>query len=383
MSQSAHPPAPIHLSILHVVAPAAVGGLETVLRLLATGHQRRGHSVRVAAVLAEQGPRHELLQSLREGGVEVVPVLAPGRGYLRERSAIARLLSERRPHVVHTHGYRPDVVDAGVARSAGIATITTVHGFTGGGLRNRLYERVQRRAFRRFDAVIAVSRPLAEELGREGLRTPQLHLIPNAYEPEAPPLSRADARRVLGIPEDRFVVGWVGRLGREKGADVLLHALAHPAATGVHAAILGDGAERARLDALAQRIGLGSRVRFHGAVAAAGRLLRAFDVFVLSSRTEGAPMVLFEAMAAGVPIVATRVGGVPDIVRDTEAALVPAEDAAAIAEAVRTVRGAGGAARDRAELARVRLETEFGLDPWLRRHESLYRQLLARSAGAT
>ena len=92
----------------------------------------------------------------------------PGRAYLRERAAIARLLREVRPDVVHTHGYRPDVLDAGVARGQGIAVVTTVHGFTGGGWKNRVYEWLQCRAFRRFDAVVAVSRPLVGLLERRG-----------------------------------------------------------------------------------------------------------------------------------------------------------------------------------------------------------------------
>src|SRR2546423_14526892 len=98
-----------------------------------------------------------------------------------------------------------------------------------------------------------------------------------------------------------------------------------------HASIMGNGSEQERLDALAARYGIADRVHFHGCREDAASLFRAFDVWVLSSRSEGTPMVLFEAMAAGVPIVATRVGGVDDAVSEAEAGLVPPEDPAALA----------------------------------------------------
>jgi glycosyltransferase involved in cell wall biosynthesis len=116
-------------------------------------------------------------------------------------------------------------------------------------------------------------------------------------------------------------------------------------------------------------------ITWHGVVPDAGRLLRAFDVLVLSSRTEGTPMVVLEAMAAGVPIVATRVGGVPDVLSSADAMLVPPEDPAALAAAIRAVHDHPDAARSRADSARRRLDTEFALAPWLARYEAIYRQV--------
>src|SRR5437879_12795654 len=91
------------------------------------------------------------------------------RAYWRERRAVAALCRRIRPDVIHTHGYRPDVVDASVARRLGIPVVTTVHGFTGGGWKNRCYEWLQRRAFRRCDAVVAVCRTLVVGLARGGV----------------------------------------------------------------------------------------------------------------------------------------------------------------------------------------------------------------------
>jgi len=361
------------LSILHIVAPAAVGGLESVVRALAAGHVAAGHRVRVAAVMdrAPGGP-HPFLDGLAAAGVETEAVVVPGRGYVAERRAIARICAAFAPDVVHTHGYRPDVIDASVARGRGTATVTTVHGFTGGGWRNRLYERVQLLAFRRFSAVVAVSRPLLGRLAAAGVSPARTHLIPNAVVPSADSsVSRADARVALGLGTDRFTVGWVGRLSREKGPDVLLAALAGVDGP-VSAVVVGDGRERAALRAQAMALGLDATVTWAGAVPDAARWMRAFDVVVLSSRTEGTPIVLLEAMAAGVPVIATAVGGVPDVVTSAEAILVPPDAPAALAGAIARVRDQPAEARDRAAAARVRLETVFSPAVWLSAYASLY-----------
>lgn len=372
------------LSILHVTVPGQAGGLESVVRLLAIGHRDRGHAVCVAAILDHHPDAYQpYLGSLQEAGVEVVPLRIPARAYLRERALVAELCRRYRPSVVHTHGYRPDVLDGSVARRFGVPTITTVHGFTGGGLRNRLYERVQRLAFRRFAAVVAVCRPLAQSLMASGLRGDRIHMVPNAYTTSTPTLNRKSAREKLSIAEDQFVLGWVGRLSREKGADVFVDAFARLANTPVTASVFGDGPERESLRAQASARGVVDRITWHGVVREAASFFRAFDVLVLSSRTEGCPIVLFEAMAAGVPIVAANVGGVPDVLSPKEARLVPPEDPAALAEAIRDVYRDPEAAALRADAARARLLAEFQLQPWLARYETIYRQLQEEAVRAT
>jgi len=370
----------MRLTVLHVTAPARFGGLERVVEALAGGHRRAGHAVHVAVILDGSERDHLLAQALRQAGVAVELLALPTRAYLRERAAIAALCRRLRPAVVHTHGYRPDVVDGAVPPRFGIPVVTTVHGFTGGDWRNRFYEWLQVRAYRRFDGVVAVSRPIVERLTRAGVAQERILLLPNAWNGgrAPPPLSRAAARAVLGLDAAGARIGWAGRLSAEKGPDVMVSALARLDDPTVRLSMLGDGPKAAALrGGGAAAAGVAERVTWHGVVPAAGRLLRAFDVFVLSSRTEGTPMVLFEAMAAGVPVVTTAVGGVPDVVSDTEALLVPPNDPAALAAAISAVLGDPAGARRRAEAARRRLEEKFRLGPWLERYESLYRTLAA------
>ena len=362
--------------MLHVIAPGDVGGAERVVHTLATGQHRAGHRVAVAAVLGNGTDRQLFLAPLDQAGVETMTLRISPRAYGRERAAIAELCRRLQPDVMHTHGYHVDVVDAGAARRAGVPTVTTVHGFTGGDWKSWIYERLARRAFRRFDAVVAVSRPLARDLERGGVPAARLHMVPNASPAnDLPPLPRDQARAGLAVPNGRFHVGWVGRLTPEKGADVLLAALPLLADLPLVVSVVGEGRQRPQLQQSAARLGLGDRVRWLGNVAEAGRLFAGFDVFALSSRTEGTPIVLFEAMAARTPIVASAVGGVPDVVSPREALLIGADDPAALARAIRAVHVDPAAAADRARRANERLASEFAPGPWLEQYERIYRSV--------
>lgn len=372
MTKSANGSVP-PIRVVHVLAPARVGGLERVVEALARGQRERGIESRVAVVV-EPGPdRHPFVEDLRTASVPVDVLQVPHRAYLREARLLARTLRKRDPDLVHTHGYRADVVAAAVARLLGLSTVSTVHGFTGGGWKNRLYEWLQRRSLARMDVVVPVSRRLGSEL-REGSSKPsRVEVVRNAWFPTASMREPSSARQELGLRDDIFVIGWVGRLSREKGADVLLRAMNQFATDDVSVCVLGEGSERSRLEDLAAALGIEDRLRLHGFVPRAEVLFPAFDVFVLSSRTEGTPVTLFEAMEAEIPVVATRVGGVPDVVRhEREALLVPSEEPGALAQAILRVRANPGAARERARRARRRLETEFSIDPWLDRYQEVY-----------
>ena len=333
---------------------------------------RGGEGVHVAAVIEPaEAEQHPFVTRLTSLGVSVTPVVVQARSYLREYRLLSDLVTRLKPGIVHTHGYRADVIGGAVARARRIPTVSTVHGFTGGGLRNRLYELLQRTALRRANAVMAVSGPLANLLVRAGIPRTKVHCIPNGFSPAAQVLTRTEARDALGIPPDRLVVGWVGRLSPEKGPDVMLDALANCDREWC-LSMIGEGRDANRLRQRAANLGIADRVCWHGAVADAGSLLPAFDAFVLSSRTEGTPIALLEAMYAGVPIVAARVGGVSDIVTPSDAILVAAESPEAIAQALEKIARERPAAEVRSAHARDTVLRSFSAAPWLAAVDSVY-----------
>jgi glycosyltransferase involved in cell wall biosynthesis len=350
-----------------------MGGAERVLQLLAAAQERAGHDVTVAVLLDREDSGDGFCGPIESAGVRTKRLHVPARRYDLDHGHVTELCRQLRPAVVHSHGYRADVVGARAARRLGIPVVSTAHGFTGGGLKNRLYQFIQCHSLRRADGVIAVSRALAGELVRRGVPRDGIHVIPNAYPDGAARLEPTVARGRLGVLPGVAHLGWVGRVTPEKGLDVLLDALPHLDDLLLTLSVVGDGRERPRLEAGTEVAKAAGRVQWHGSVPDAGPLFPAFDLFVLSSRTEGTPMVLFEAMAAEVPIVATTVGGVPDVVSDGEAVLVPPEDPRALAEAIRSVLLDREAARVRARAARARLARQFGVEAWVERHRDVYR----------
>lgn len=370
------PDRPSKLRVVHLLAPAPFGGLESVVLALAGAQRDAGDPVLVVAVESDGGHRSPFQDAARARGLSVVPVPASGRRYWREREAVGKILGDERPDLLHTHGYRPDVLDAPIARKRGIPTVTTVHGFTGGGRKNRAYEWLQKRSFRRFDAVVAVSRKLRDELVSGGVPPERVHAIPNAWEPSGSPVARSEARRYLGLAEGTATLGWVGRMSPEKGPDVMIRALAAMASPEAHLSMIGSGTMEEECRRLAGRLGVSSRCRWHGIVPDAASLLRAFDAIVLTSRTEGTPMILLEAMAAGVPIVSTSVGGVPDVVSAEEAVLVSSGDVPALAREVEEVLADPPGAAERARAAKHRLEQDFAVRPWVQRYREVYQAVL-------
>ncbi|MBL8997544.1 MAG: glycosyltransferase [Gemmatimonadetes bacterium] len=372
-------PQPLHVVVL--CAPASVGGLEKVVQALAGELATSGHAVTVVAVVAAAERADPLFAPLRGTHVRCIARVFGAREYRRERREVQALLRELGADVLHTHGYRSDLLHGGPTRRAGIATVSTVHGSSRMGGLSHLFEWLQLRALRAADAVIAVSAPLARSLRGVGVPEERLHLLPNAVTRREQRATRAEARAALALPDDGTpTLGWVGRLVPVKGADVFLESLAGlPGAW--RATLVGDGPERTALEAQATRLGIAERVRFAGAVPDAARFLVGLDAFVLSSRSEGTPIALLEAMQAGVPSVATAVGGVPDLLGDA-GWLVPPESPAELRAAIAAMLASPAEAARRGAEARARVEREYDPRRWAARHAEIYRAAIARRASA-
>ncbi len=329
----------------------------------------------LVAVMTPDALEPRWVRALQDDGVRVELVRLSPRAYFRERREVRRLVAEFRADIVHTHGYRSDVLHVGMAGGLGLPAVTTAHGFASSDLKGTLYERVQRHAWRRFDAVVAVSSTLVDRILAAGVLPSRVIEIRNGPVAGSDKAGAAEARLSLGLPLAGSVVGWVGRLSEEKDPLLAIEAIAHLG--DVSLCLVGAGPLLSSCERKARELGVEGRVRIVGAVAGAASLFTAFDTLLLSSRTEGTPMVALEAAAAGVPVVSTAVGGVPDLVGQGAGWLAPSGDALALAAAIRE------SLDDRAESARRvarmqdRLTTKRGEADWVDQYLELYARLVS------
>ena len=361
------------MKIFHILAPALFGGLERVVFSLATGQAARGHEVAVVAILETNKAEPSILGELRNAGIQLIPIVLHPRAYHLQRKDLQDICLRLIPTVLHSHGSHPDVLVASLGRRCRATRVSTAHGFTGGTHRTRLYQLMQRVAYRRFDAVVAVSRKLAAELSSTSGLHGKIFALPNAWVAPDSVLAADLVAQPPQLSRDAFKIAWIGRMTSEKGPDILIEALAALKDLPVHVTMIGEGSERPELQSRAKELQLDGRISWAGEIPRAARLLPAFDLLVISSRTEGTPITLFEAMHANVPVVAAMVGGIPDVVSPTEAILIPPGDSAALARAIREVVNAPAEARVRATRARNRLATDFAPTPWLDAYDRIYR----------
>jgi glycosyltransferase involved in cell wall biosynthesis len=245
--------------------------------------------------------------------------------------------------LVHSHGYRADLIALVIARRFGLPVVSTCHGFIGTDRHLSFYNRLNVFLLRRFTRVMAVSARMKEDLVSGGVAASRIDMVTNAVAGPAATDREASRERIrtrLGIGAGDMVFGYVGRLSEEKGVSYLIDAAR--AVVGAHPTcrllIVGAGPQEAALQQRVRGTPLEAAVSFAGFQSDPSAWYSAMDAFVLPSLTEGTPMALLEAMAHGLPAIATEVGGVPAIIANgTNGLLVPPGDATRLAGAMATV----------------------------------------------
>jgi glycosyltransferase involved in cell wall biosynthesis len=359
--------------VVHLIAPLEVGGAESVVRELASRRHRLGGCTEVAVLLERPDP-HPLVEGLQRAGIPVHVVRCGHRRYRTQIRNVSEVLARSGASIVHTHVYHANFVGYWAARRCGRPVVATFHGFVGGGLKHRAYEWLDSMHLRRFQAVVCVSDQVRARLLRRGYERARVVTVPNGHS-GTPSLPREVARDMLGIPQDCVAIGWVGRLSREKGPDLFLRAIRQVDLDTAAAVLVGAGEDEPRLVDLVASLGFrNGSVRLVGQRPDAASLLGAFDVLAISSRTEGLPMVLLEAMAAGTPIVAFAVGGIPQVISEESGWLVRPGDVAGLTEALAEALRDRAEATRRATVAREILQARFSPDRWVAQVEAVYDQ---------
>ena len=287
---------------------------------------------------------------------------------------LARLFRSTRSDIVHTRNAESFFYASVGARLAGVPVlIHSEHGRTFTDRRLRWH--AQRLLSGLAHGMFAVSADLREQLVQHiGLPRARIDVLHNGVDIERfASVDRGRARSELGLPWDAFVVGSIGRLVEVKNYPLLLRAFAAQADRNAILVVAGDGPEHPALSALAARLGISARVRLLGHRDDVPTVLAALDLFVLCSRSEGMSNTLLEAMATGLPAIATRVGGNPEILRDDlDGRLVADDDEQALTMALGELGRSAGMRRMMGERARQRVLQQFSMQAMVQRYAEYY-----------
>jgi succinoglycan biosynthesis protein ExoA len=329
---------PGQLRVLHLIASNFVGGPEKqILR-----HARRDSCAEMEVWIGsfhDGKGRPEILREGEQNGLQTIE-FGSGRFVPASVFELTRTMREKRISLLCTHNYKANLIGLLASKLCSVPHVAFLRGWTAEDFRVRMYERLDRLALRYAQHVACVSGAQARQLARlrRGRSAPVV--IPNAItlttQPD-PEVDRFALRRALAIPENAFVIGAMGRLSPEKGHRFLLDAAASAVGQvpNLYLAILGDGPECPSLEAQRHRLKLEQQVILPGFQRNVTDWMRVCDVIANPSLTEGMPNVLLEAISLGIPIIATQVGGVPEMIAHRESGvLVPPANPTALSEAI-------------------------------------------------
>ena len=369
--------------VLYLIVDLTVGGAEDHLLSLARNLDRTrflpvvcciGRKGPIGAEIEAAGIRVEELGKLRKGGFDREIV-----------SRLRALIRRERIDLVHSHMYHANLYGRLAAFREGVPAVISVHNTY---VRPKILRRVLNRWLaRRTPFILAGSEAIRDDIARYDRVSPgKIRVIPYGVDVEKfnCALSREEAREKLGLPGGRFLVGTVGRLEEQKGQKYLIDAAGRLRREGrkVTLVIVGSGREEDRLRDQAVREGIGDAVLFLGTRRDLPELFRAMDLFAFPSLWEGFPIALLSAMAAGLPVIVTPVGGVPEVVEDgINGLVVPAGDPVALAEAIWKAHENPVGTSGLGTAAAATIRDRYSHRTTARRIMEIYEQVLGPDAG--
>jgi len=370
-------------TVLHLRTVTGRGGGPEKTLLASPRFIDGAYQLRLAYVRPVHDPLYDMPARAAKAGATLIDI--PERGGIDPRTwrRLVKEVKQCRPALLHAHDYKTNVLGVLLARRFNLPVITTLHGYGLGGGRLNWYYRIERWALRRMDRVITVSEELRRYAIKSGVREDRCLLVENAIDTDeyVRTMDRAQARARLGMEPHATVIGAVGRLCAEKAFCNLIRAVRDLCAskTDVELWIVGEGEERPKLERLIRDLGCEQKVRLLGYRADTIDLYQAMDVFALSSVTEASPNVVLEAMALEVPVVATRVASVPQIIEDgVSGLLVDRNDVAGLTRALAMLLSDRDLRTRLAATGRRTIENHYSFAVRMQKISRIYDELLGR-----
>lgn len=350
-------------SILHIRSSYTFGGPERQIMHYCQEFAQRKIDSAVASFVPRRKPAtNRFLPRVAALGFEAYPIKIRGSF---DRSAIAQLTQlalDKNFDMIVTHDYRADFIGRIVARKVGLPIVSFAHGWTKVTLRVKIYEWLDLRVLKRVDGIVAVSKAKRRELIDWGISSDKVVYIPNSIPLVQEETPGSLIRDRLGVPEDAFLVGTVGRLSIEKNQETFIAAALRVLESEdkpIYFLLVGDGVRKPALQSLVPDKWRG-RILFTGWIDNIDAIYRNLDIFALTSLTEGFPMVLLEAGKHSIPVITTSVGGIPEIIEDESSGLImPVGDSDALADSIVRLYGDESGRRRLAANLNVKVRDNF------------------------
>ncbi len=315
------------MRVLHLTSSIYFFGAERVVAELSASLPAFDVTVHVGVLCVDNKLDNIFRRVIDNVSVTVVRFNGQGMLNIGTIKEIGQYLIENKIDIVHCHGYKSNIYAfaAKLLSRSRTHLVSTNHNWIGTTTREKIYQKVDALTLRFFDRIIAVSSDVKQQMVDVGIKAQKITVIDNGIDVEDSDFQTpvVGARALLDIGPEDFVVGNIARLTPEKNHLALLYALAElKEIPNLKLVLVGDGPEYDTIQATIKSLGLNEQVILAGNRDDARKLYSAFDVFALVSTNEGLPMVLLEAMAAKIPVIASQVGAIPDIISDGENGLL-------------------------------------------------------------
>lgn len=371
---------PREFKVMHFVSSGGLFGAENVLLNLAENMDKNVYHPIVAAIQDGRKANLQVAEKAREMKIPVKVFQSRGRMDFDTINKVRRCLLAHRIDILHTHNYKSDIIGYFATRNLNVKLIATAHGYTDISNRVTIYERIDRWFLKKFfDRVVVVSGSVLP-----GFTDKEKVVIPNGINVDRfdrSAVSAEDIRKKYGLNTDDLLIGTVGRLSVEKNQKLLVEAAKKLCAREprLKVMIIGEGPEEADLKDMVRLAKLEEKIIFTGLISNVAPFYKVFDVFTLPSLTEGVPMTILEAMASKTPVVATRVGGIPQIIAHGQTGLlVNSNDVNGLCSALEELIMNSDLRKSMAESAFQFVRQEYSIERMVSLYHQIYQEALSQ-----
>jgi len=373
------------ISILQLIAPTQFGGAEGTILSLADAIDKEHFQLFCGSFVNVHFPNNPFVQEIRKRNIPNKTLWLKRMFDVSNLFAIIALIKKNHIDIVHTHGYRSDIIGLLAARTTGKPIVATIHGWVPINRRLRLYQKADEMALRYFNRLIPVSDEIQNGLLEKGVNANIITRLHNAVAvTDFPGLAKTAQSFNESFLGREATVGVIGRLSPEKDIPTFLKAAAllKPRFPHLKFLVVGDGPEKRTLQSLAGDLGLSDRLTFTGFVQDIDTVYQQLDLLVISSLTEGIPLVVLEAMKHSIPVVSTRVGGMKEVIEDgLDGMLVEPNNPEMLATSIEALLLDADKYTRTAGYARKKIVERFNVNHWVQAIEAIYRNLMRSQQG--